>query len=44
MSTPFSTTVKRSFGTPRLVNGGIARALGTSHTTIYRHFRSKADI
>ncbi len=22
----------------------IARALGTSHTTIYRHFRSKADI
>ena len=22
----------------------IARALGTSHTTIYRHFRSKADV
>jgi AcrR family transcriptional regulator len=22
----------------------IARALGTSHTTIYRHFRSKAEV
>ena len=22
----------------------IARAMGTSHTTLYRHFRSKADI
>lgn len=34
----------RRFGEAKTNVVDIARALGTSHTTIYRHFRSKADI
>lgn len=34
----------RRFGAAKTNVVDIARALGTSHTTIYRHFRSKADI
>jgi AcrR family transcriptional regulator len=34
----------RRFGEGKTNVVDIARALGTSHTTIYRHFRSKADI
>lgn len=37
------TTVRR-FGEAKTNVVDIARALGTSHTTIYRHFRTKADI
>jgi AcrR family transcriptional regulator len=34
----------RRFGEAKTNVVDIARALGTSHTTIYRHFRSKAEI
>lgn len=34
----------RRFGEAKTNVVDIARALGTSHTTIYRHFRSKADV
>lgn len=34
----------RRFGEAKTNVVDIARALGTSHTTIYRHFRTKADI
>ncbi|MBR1147552.1 TetR/AcrR family transcriptional regulator [Bradyrhizobium sp. AUGA SZCCT0431] len=34
----------RRFGEAKTNVVDIARGLGTSHTTIYRHFRSKADI
>ncbi|WP_428246469.1 TetR/AcrR family transcriptional regulator [Ferrovibrio sp.] len=34
----------RRFGAAKTNVVDIARALGTSHTTIYRHFRSKAEI
>lgn len=34
----------RRFGENKTNVVDIARALGTSHTTIYRHFRSKADV
>ena len=37
-------TQVRRFGEAKTNVVDIARALGTSHTTIYRHFRSKADI
>jgi AcrR family transcriptional regulator len=34
----------RRFGEAKTNVVDIARALGTSHTTIYRHFRSKAEV
>lgn len=34
----------RRFGESKTNVVDIARALGTSHTTIYRHFRSKTDV
>jgi AcrR family transcriptional regulator len=34
----------RRFGEAKTNVMDIARALGTSHTTIYRHFRSKAEV
>ena len=34
----------RRYGEAKTNVVDIARALGTSHTTIYRHFRSKADL
>lgn len=34
----------RRFGESKTNIVDIARALGTSHTTIYRHFKSKADV
>lgn len=34
----------RRFGESKTNVVDIARALGTSHTTIYRHFRSKAEV
>lgn len=34
----------RRFGEAKTNVVDIAKALGTSHTTIYRHFRSKADV
>lgn len=34
----------RRFGEAKTNIVDIARALGTSHTTIYRHFKSKADV
>lgn len=34
----------RRFGETKTNVVDIARALGTSHTTIYRHFRSKAEV
>lgn len=37
-------TLVRRFGEAKTNVVDIARALGTSHTTIYRHFRSKADV
>lgn len=37
-------TQVRRFGEAKTNVVDIARALGTSHTTIYRHFRTKADI
>lgn len=37
-------TQLRRFGEAKTNVVDIARALGTSHTTIYRHFRSKAEI
>ena len=37
-------TLVRRFGESKTNVVDIARALGTSHTTIYRHFRSKADV
>lgn len=37
-------TQVRRFGQAKTNVVDIARALGTSHTTIYRHFRSKAEI
>ena len=37
-------TLVRRFGEAKTNVVDIARELGTSHTTIYRHFRSKADV
>lgn len=34
----------RRFGGPKTNIVDIAKALGTSHTTIYRHFRSKSEV